>query len=186
MKKRLLHIVFIVGMITAVNSYALWPDGISLLYGGGSPNDLHGVSLSARWNWDRYFFRDAPVNLTGYYDANIAYWRNDGDRNGDNKNLFTFGFVPVLRLIPNIDYAWPIAPYLDGGIGMALHNTTRIGDRDLGSIFAFQDILGVGVTIGKARRLEIGYQFMHFSNASLASENDGMDIKYSIIVAYRF
>ena len=163
-------------------------DGVSATYGAGRPGNLHGGRLSLIWDWDTYWFGDAPINMTWFLDGSVAYWRSDGDPDDhfSNKDLFTFAIAPIFRLVPNRKYNLPIAPFLEASMGLAVHTSSKLADRDLGSVFALQDILGAGLSFGQQRRFELIYRYIHYSNANLFSPNHGIDVKYSMTAVYRF
>ncbi len=82
----------------------------------------------------------------------------------------------VLSINPVFQYQWhfePVSVFIEAGIGVAFVSETRYLDRNLGANWLFEDKLGVGVIINRHHRL--GVFFMHYSNADLASHNDGAD-----------
>ncbi|WP_162618065.1 acyloxyacyl hydrolase [Shewanella halifaxensis] len=82
----------------------------------------------------------------------------------------------VVSLNPVFHYLWhfePMSIFIELGIGAAYVENSIYLDRNLGSHWLFEDKLGLGVVI--KRNHKIGLFFMHYSNADLASHNDGAD-----------
>lgn len=63
----------------------------------------------------------------------------------------------------------------------------RIIDRqDTGSHFSFQDVLGVGMFVGKNRRMFVQLDISHYSNANIFPHNPGVKIPATITVGKGF
>lgn len=184
MKRLLLVLCLILMMFYQLPSYAL--SGFSIAQGHGEPNNLRGGRASLVWNWHRSWLKDKPVNITGFWDVSVAYWSTDGNSQGLYKGITTFAAAPVFRLIPSPRYNWPITPFLELGVGVAMHTNDRLGKRNLGSNFAFQDLLGFGFALGRKRDLLISYHYLHYSNANIWRPNQGVDVKYLFQMMYLF
>jgi lipid A 3-O-deacylase len=70
-----------------------------------------------------------------------------------------------------------LRPFIEAGIGVAVFADTQIEDRDLGSMFQFEDRLGVGLRFGRGHTL--GLRAIHYSNAGIKTPNDGVEV-YSL------
>ncbi|QYJ90860.1 acyloxyacyl hydrolase [Shewanella halotolerans] len=82
-----------------------------------------------------------------------------------------------VSLIPVLSYQYPLESlslYFEGGIGITYIDSEHYLDRSLGSHWQFEDKLGAGVILQKHHKL--GIAFNHYSNANLASENDGFNV----------
>lgn len=82
-----------------------------------------------------------------------------------------------VSLIPVLSYQYSLESfslYFEGGIGITYIDSEHYLDRSLGSHWQFEDKLGAGVILQKHHKL--GIAFNHYSNANLASENDGFNV----------
>ena len=59
-------------------------------------------------------------------------------------------------------------------------------DRNTGPHFTFQDNIGVGLFMGKERKLNTEVKIGHYSNGNLFTENDGVKIPLTINLGYTF
>ena len=144
------------------------PDGISL--GLGDANDSIAVAkLGVRQHFPWQWFVSKTGQLSGYWELSLGYWRESPD------SVFALGFSPV--------FVYEFTPfsnghqiYIDGGIGVALLSDTRIGTRDFGSTFQFEDQIGLGFRFGQNRQHDLNIRYLHYSNGGLSVPNDGIDI----------
>ncbi|MFO7800733.1 MAG: acyloxyacyl hydrolase [Desulfovermiculus sp.] len=81
--------------------------------------------------------------------------------------------TPMLRYTVHGD--WGITPFLEGGLGVTYISYEEFADQELGSHFQFRDVFGLGMEFGSARQYSLHARYVHYSNADLADENDGMD-----------
>jgi len=120
--------------------------------------------------------------FTGYWD--LAYTDVTSNETFDepsNDHAVIISASPVLR----IPFKLFVPAYIDAGIGIAHLSNKLIANRDLGSIWVFEDRLGVGTLLGAKQSLEIGYRFLHYSNAYLAQKNQGLNL-HLMIIGYWF
>lgn len=118
-----------------------------------------------------------------------GYWELAAERINANRiylypttpNVQAGSISAVLRLKKKIG----VPLYLDLGLGVAYFTKQSISKRQLGSNFLFEDRLGVGVLLGKKQQFEIGYRLLHYSNAYLASENNGLNLQL-LVLGYWF
>ncbi|WP_447173329.1 acyloxyacyl hydrolase [Shewanella sp. 0m-8] len=103
-------------------------------------------------------------------ELSVQRWEDNSPKSKHESNH-------VFSLNPIFQYQWhfkPMSLYLELGIGVAYVNNTLYLDRDLGSNWLFEDKLGLGLIVNKHHR--IGLSYSHYSNAELASANDGADL----------
>jgi hypothetical protein len=149
-------------------------------------------------------FATEPENLRGYqfllsYDPQCFKWRHfnlyfDGGFSRlwvPNQPYFPgYSSVNIYSLSPVFRYSFkkrgPISPYLEISIGAAYINRTKIDDRNFGMHPSFQDRLGVGFYVGNKDQFSLGLHAVHYSNARLASHNNGMTIPIEIDIGYRY
>ena len=72
-------------------------DAYAVEAGGGE--HVQVLRLSAQKDWNKNWFATRGYHLSGYWDANIAYWRANQwlDVPGNHHNLAVIGITPVFR-----------------------------------------------------------------------------------------
>jgi lipid A 3-O-deacylase len=130
--------------------------------------------------------RSSNLTITGNWDLSAAYWSTNGDTRNRHKKLGSFAVAPVLRIGVDPHLDWIVAPFMDFSVGLALHTNTHLGNHNLGSFFAFQDKLGIGLAFGKKQAFSLSYHYLHYSNARIFPPNDGINVKYLFEMSYRF
>jgi len=76
-----------------------------------------------------------------------------------------------------------IHPYLEGGVGAAYVSDRRFEERELGSLWLFEDRIGGGIRFEGGHDVNLCY--LHHSNANLADENDGLNV-YLLSYSFEF
>lgn len=76
---------------------------------------------------------------------------------------------------------WPVA--IDMGVSPAFLSEDRYGVEDLSGHLQF--LTHGGITLLPVRRLGIGYEFQHVSNAEIQQPNPGLNM-HNIKISYRF
>jgi hypothetical protein len=61
-----------------------------------------------------------------------------------------------------------------------------IDGLDTGRHFTFQDFMGLGVFLGRDRRVNVGVKINHYSNGNIFTENAGVKIPLTVTVGYTF
>ena len=104
-------------------------------------------------------------NLNLRLEASMQRWQDINNRHNH-----------VVSINPIFQYLWdsqPISIFIEFGIGAAYFENSHYLDRNLGSHWLFEDKFAIGVVLSNKHR--IGLFIMHYSNADLASHNDGAD-----------
>jgi hypothetical protein len=93
-----------------------WSTAYSVEAGGGE--HVQVLRLSAQKDWNKNWLPTSGYHLSGYWDANIAYWRANQwlDQPGNRHNLAVIGMTPVFRWEADDKLGF----YADAGIGAAL------------------------------------------------------------------
>lgn len=137
-------------------------------------NTTWRVGLQGDFQRTLWSNQTGSVRLTPYWDAGYT------DLSGTDAEVISFS--PLLRLsLPRRGRTY----FLEGGIGVAWFSDRvldrhfdaekeEIGSRDLGSRWNLEDRLGLGVLFAGGN--EFGVRFIHYSNADLASPNDGVNV----------
>lgn len=155
-------------------------DSVSLEAGGGE--HVQVVRFSAQKDWNKNWLASSGYHLSGYWDANVAYWRaNDWlDVSGNRKNLAVIGITPVFRWEADDKLGF----YADAGIGAALFSSVyRNTHRQLSTAYEFADHVGVGYVF--ANKWEVGARLQHYSNGGIKHPNGGVNL-FLLKAAYHF
>lgn len=112
--------------------------------------------------------------LTDAWRASVqlqASVTNINGRGTGAKNATTVGLTPVLQVTSPTN---PI--YAEFGIGFNYFDQKRINDsKVMGTHFQFGDLIGFGLRTADGQ-LQVGYRFIHYSNAGISSSNPGLDL----------
>lgn len=161
--------------VSQASSLSFIPNSFSLSYGNGDPNNLNGVRGALQWAWEKIWFAQTNLQLTGYWDLSLAYWNTDGNSFGQYKSVTIVAIAPVFRLQTAESFN-TIKPYLEASVGAALLSSNHLGDRDLGGQGQFQDMLGFGTLFGSTEQYDVSVHFLHYSNAGLSPPNMGITL----------
>ena len=126
--------------------------------------------------------RPRGYHLSGYWDANIAYWRANQWLNipDNRKNLAVIGITPVFRWEADDKLGF----YADAGIGASLFSSVyRNTHRQLSTAYEFADHIGAGYVIDN--NWEIGARLQHYSNGGIKHPNGGVNL-FVLKAAYHY
>ena len=182
MRNRILSKIATVCLLSSAAFSAFsWNHGISLGYGGGSDIRHHtdtnsGAFLSGeitsikQKDWVNITFNGS---LGQFYSSWVA-----------NKDLFTAAASLAFRFYPfHTTYTHP---FFLASAGPAYLSNTDFGRNKQAANFAAQSILGAGVEIGKAKRVDLNMRLIHYSNAYTMHPNEGFNIFYVVSLGYLF
>ncbi len=108
-------------------------------------------------------------------------WRTREARQG----FFTLSVYPLFRFLPVRTKRADL--YVCYSLAGPTYISTRLADgRDLGSHFTFQDFMGAGVLVGKARTVALGVKINHYSNGNVFPENAGVMVPVTFTAGWAF
>jgi Lipid A 3-O-deacylase (PagL) len=92
-------------------------------------------------------------------------------------DAFEMGVNPITLKLA-YDAGQQFVPFLQGGIGV-MYTSLQDG-LQLGGPFEFDELVGVGLDMfcTKQFALNLSYRYRHMSNASISSDNRGLDTQY--------
>ncbi len=183
--KRALRTSLLMSILLIANNTYAFIDGIRLGYGHGRPANLNGLRLAVQKHWP-VWFESSLINLSGLWELNFAYWYTDGDINKQHRRLYNLAIAAVLRLLLHKRFFYPIQPYIEASVGPAILSSRFLAHRDLGSKFAFQNLLGGGILFGADQQYDFSIDYLHYSNAGISSPNDGIDVRILVSLGWRF
>ncbi len=105
------------------------------------------------------------VSLDGYWDVGVTRW--------DSENATSLSITPVFQL--RFGQSGGLTPFIEAGIGAAWFSETELesADRDLGSAFQFEDLIGAGLRFDTGS--QAGIRAYHYSNAGIKEPNQGIN-----------
>lgn len=163
--KKSLFLVFLLALVYGNAMAGASGYGLSFGY-GEADTDIDIYRIGVKKDFPAKWFKTDIGYLSGYFELSYNRWESDnGDTNG-------------VALSPVFVYYFgngsnKIKPYIEGGIGVAYIDEYHIAGRNLATNFQFEDRIGAGVRIGF---VDLNFRYMHYSNASTKSPNDGIDI----------
>lgn len=172
--------IFVFFMASSAWAYAAEPSygaNLSIPVHSTEPTNLHGYQLMLNYDPQAFLWRQFNV----YFDGGFSHFYVN---TAHNSTINIYSIAPVIRY--TFKKHWQLHPYLELSIGLAYLNQTRIEDRNLGIHFAFQDRMGIGTLIGPSEKLSIGVHAVHYSNAHLSDNNQGISIPLVLDIGYRF
>jgi lipid A 3-O-deacylase len=146
--------------------------GSSFAFGSGT-KQVQAYRLGMQKDWTTSGFGKKPKKFQGYWE--LAFTKINSALTfscPSNSHVQVVSAAAVLR-IPFKMYAhW----YVDIGIGAAQFSQQEIATRELGSKLLFEDRAGIGILLGRQQQIEVGYRFLHYSNAYLAQKNQSINL----------
>ena len=145
-------------------SYTAQAAGIEFAVGHTSQSSMT-YRLGLKSDWDKSWMQSSVGRLTGYWDGAYTYWdakKSSGASSVSFSPVFVYEFAGET-----------VKPYVEAGIGVSLFSKTQVDDNKLGSAFQFEDRLGFGLRFAGGH--EVGIRATHYSNAGIASHNDGVE-----------
>lgn len=150
---------------------------LSLNQGGNNDTIQHSrLALGADWQEDIYDSKN--FNISGRWEINANYWSST-KTNPQNASGYIVGLTPVFH------YSWkkqPIIPYFELGGGPQYLSNATIENDFKSTQFQFGSILGIGI---KNQYFELGYRYLHISNANISAPNPATDF-HNLHIGYKF
>jgi lipid A 3-O-deacylase len=149
--------------------------GIRIGYGHGEPDHLQGQRFAVQ----KAFWFSIPfpyLALQPYWDLSFARWHVHPTYIDQPRSVHIFALSPVLRL--QFQMGTFFMPFIEVGIGPSFLEQPTLGHRHLGGRFAFQDQIGIGLSLDKNQHWLLSYHYIHYSNAGFYPPNQGIDIKH--------
>lgn len=113
--------------------------------------------------------------------GSVSTWRSRDGHDG----FVTLSAYPLLRFFlvrsanADVYFCYSLA-------GPTFVSTRFAAGRDLGGRFTFQDFMGAGVVVGRARSIVLGIKINHYSNGNLFPENAGVMVPVTLTLGWGF
>jgi len=161
--KFFLFAALLLAMTTPVNAQM----GLAVSAGSGSDGGIVGVALITHKDFWTHSFKNGWSIRTNL-ESSVTQISGSGT---NGKDLVVLGLTPVVRFEPKSS-----SGFLELGIGVNYFDKKNLNDhKSVGTHFEFGDIFGVGLKFGSQNQHEIGYRFIHYSNAGVSTNNPGID-----------
>jgi len=136
------------------------------VFWGGDAQVESGLALQ----YQRNVFHTKKV-FSLDWGANASYWKSNKDRS----EFYTISLFPLFRF--TLIRTKPVDFYLNYSVaGPTYISRVEIDSLQIGKQFTFQDFMGVGAYIGKARRVNAEVRIAHYSNGNPFPKNEGVMI----------
>ncbi|MDF2529519.1 MAG: pagL [Gammaproteobacteria bacterium] len=183
--KKIALLISGLALSSSVLAAPAYTQGIAISYGkdyltNSQPHNASGYKIDYDYQQSNWSWYNNSLNV--YVQANYAHWQTNSYNN--------YGTVGVVGLAPVARWYFAsmpsVAPYLEASVGLAKLSNDHFGDRNLGSSVLFQDIGGIGAAFGQNKQVFASVSAIHYSNAGLKSENDGVTIPVMMTIGYQF
>jgi hypothetical protein len=138
-----------------------------------------GSGLTVRY--DRNVFH-TPRRFAVDFGVNVAGWQSDLNR----ERFFSISAAPRLRFIVVRQRLTDIYVWYSTAGATFISRPTFDGSEIGTNHFTFQDGIGVGAFLGRARHVTIGVSLSHFSNGNLETRNPGVAVPVTFDLGYAF
>ena len=141
--------------------------GVALHAGSGSDGDIAGLAVISHQDFWTHSFQNGWAVRT-HLESSLTQISGKGT---NGRDLVVLGVTPMVRFEPKSSPG-----FIEVGIGANYFDKKNLNDqKSVGTHFEFGDIIGVGFKFGGQKQHEIGYRFIHYSNAGISSNNPGVD-----------
>lgn len=143
-------------------------DRLTLSLDVGADNSTHNERIALGADWHEALFESKHFEINGRWEVNINRWHSS-KKHPVNKSGYIVGLTPVFN------YTWKtgsVKPFLELGGGPQYLSDVTIENEFKSTQFQFGSILGLGI---QTDRFEIGYRYLHISNANIELPNPGTD-----------
>jgi lipid A 3-O-deacylase len=171
--KRYCFFVLLFMLSTSSESLALGRISLGI---GKSRDSINIYRLGFQKEFGQNWFESRAGHMLGYHEVSVGCWEYE------RESIQQVAYSPVFGY-SFTGLGSSVMPYLEAGIGIGFLSEETIRGRNLSSHFQFEDRGGIGVKIGKQKRHDLSFRYMHYSNAGLWQPNDGIDI---FIFSYTF
>lgn len=151
---------------------------LSISFDQGEDVTLKHMRFAVGADWIEDFYESKNFEINGRWDFNFNYWKSDLS-DPDEKEGFMIGITPVFHYTYKMG---KIKPYLEMGGGPQLLSNIVVENEYKSTQFQFGSIFGAGL---KNKHFELGYRYLHISNAGIEMPNPGTDF-HNIHIGYKF
>ncbi|KDN96505.1 hypothetical protein EI16_09590 [Hydrogenovibrio marinus] len=145
---------------------------------GGADDSVKQTRIGLGADWNKPLYDSDRFSINGRWEVSANEWHSTR-KNPKNKSGWIIGLTPIFH------YNWKLSgltPYIEAGAGPHFISDITIENEYKSTQFQFGDILGIGFT---TKHFEIGYRYLHISNANIELPNPGTDF-HNLHIGYKF
>ncbi len=142
-----------------------------------SETQLGLAGIHFGWDFTQPLMHFRHWQLRAHWEINLQGWW--AERPSRHESGWIAGITPVVQYV----YRSQFTPYVELGIGLKYLSDIQMGDTYKSTQFQFGDLVGFGMQLG--HHLQIGFRFLHISNAGIETPNPGTNF-YGIKMDYLF
>ncbi|MGI9275839.1 MAG: acyloxyacyl hydrolase [Endozoicomonas sp.] len=190
-----LHLLGLICCLTwgHANAFDLTPDRLNVSYGQYLPvvsdrgAEFNNYRLGLTWNLTDSLYESDSIRLGAYYEVAGSSFQSrltsSDNPSPDGKDQATvFSFSPVLRLTSSDSLWGTTSPYFDAGVGAAWLSEKDLEKKkkspiNMGGHWQFEIRFMAGLMFGERQQYELGYGWLHYSNAGLNGQNESIDFQ---------
>lgn len=153
-------------------------DKSTVSFDSGSDHSIKQNRIALGADWKSPLFENDTFSINGRWEINANEWHSTL-KNPKNKSGWIIGLTPVFH------YNWKLSsftPYFEAGAGPQFISNVTIENTYKSTQFQFGDILGLGIS---TKHFEIGYRYLHISNANIEVPNPGTNF-HNLHIGYKF
>jgi hypothetical protein len=179
MKNTLIIRIFLLLSFLLCQSVYAWDHSIELGYGySHDPNHTKYNNSGFLLSGDLYPIHRSPMTFWSV-NGSLGQWHTTTPI---YKNVTSAAISLGLRLYP-FSFANQYPFYFIGTVGPAIISSKQFGLNKQAGCLTFQTNLGIGTEF---KSFDVNFRLEHFSNAHLATPNEGYNILYLLSMGYLF
>lgn len=191
----------VLALLPSITNADWQPDKISLAYGQSitpftdRQADINQYRLALAWDLSDSLWSSESLLLQSYAELAMGYWKSTLNPIQDSRRIGSasikqISLSPVFRVTSTSPLIGETSPFFDFGVGISYQSEEDIEQQHLSGInmggnWQFETRVMVGLTLGDDNPFEVSYGWMHYSNANLNSNNEGLDFQ-TLQMTYRF
>ena len=144
----------------------------------GADDTLKQTRIGLGADWNSALYDSDRFSINGRWEVSANEWHSTR-KHPKNKSGWIIGLTPIFH------YNWKLdgfTPYIETGAGPHFISDINVEDEYKSTQFQFGDILGIGFT---TKHFEVGYRYLHISNANIEVPNPGLDF-HNLHIGYKF
>ncbi len=166
------RLVLFICFMTGTTAVFAGSTGIGGAIGDGT-QEIDAWRINVQRTWSDRVLTTNRRQLYGYTELAFTKLKSSQQYSyPTNSHLQAYSLSIALRFSTRIF----VPVFFDIGIGPAYMSEQQIASRNLGQNWLFEDRAGIGIVLGKKQKIELGYRFIHYSNAYLAQKNNGLNL----------
>ena len=187
------YLLLVFALTTGV-SHADWqPDRVSFSYGqfisplADRHAEIDQYRLGLVWKLSDELWSSDSLLIQSYAELALGQWKSRLNATEDSRRIGAdsvkqMSLSPVLRFTSTSPLLGETSPFLDLGVGVSYQSEEDIEQQHLSGInmgghWQFETRAMIGLSLGEGSPFEVSYGWMHYSNANLNDENEGLDFQ---------